>query len=194
MSLPILILFNISALSDTAISGYVYSIAGIVILIFFVAAHFVYGYCRTSQTSAITVAFALFLCATVLLVISDNIAIGTVTRSQATIQALIHEKSVTELKFKLGIITVSFTGEDIYNSRCSACHLFDQKKVGPPYIETIPKYQGRKSELVAFILNPIKKNSAYSPMPNPGLMPAEADSIASYILKKLDQMESNSIK
>jgi cytochrome c len=76
------------------------------------------------------------------------------------------------------------TGEDIYNAKCSACHLFDQKKVGPPYNTVIPKYLGKKDQLIAFVLNPVKVDPAYPNMPNQGLRPAEADSIASFLLRK----------
>jgi cytochrome c len=78
----------------------------------------------------------------------------------------------------------TMSGEDIYNAKCSACHMFDQKKVGPPYRVVLPKYAGDKAKLIAFVLNPVKVDPAYPPMPNQGLKPAEADSIASYLLSK----------
>jgi cytochrome c551/c552 len=127
----------------------------------------------------------MFLFATGMLVISDNLAIGTATRSQVALLANTHDKSIEELKATLGVTTVSFTGEEIYNSRCESCHLFDKKKVGPPYYETIPKYQGKKAELISFILHPTKKNSDYPPMQNPGLRAIEADSVATYILRRV---------
>jgi cytochrome c len=96
-----------------------------------------------------------------------------------------YDKNTEELKTKLGIAMVVMTGEDIFNAKCSACHLFDQKKVGPPYNETIPKYNGDKAKIMAFVLNPSKINPAYPPMPNQGLKPAEADSIVSYLLSKV---------
>jgi cytochrome c len=49
----------------------------------------------------------------------------------------------------------------------------------------MPKYQGKKDALVAFILNPVKVNPAYPPMPNQGLRPAEAESIATYLLRRV---------
>jgi hypothetical protein len=38
---------------------------------------------------------------------------------------------------------------------------------------------------MAFVLNPVKMNPAFPPMPNQGLKPAEADSIVSFILRRL---------
>ena len=185
LGLPISILLNVATMSDEALSGSFYSLSGAAIIFFFLSAHFIYGYYKTLQTVALTVGFAIFLFATGMLVISDNLVLGTATRSQVALLVRSHEKSIKELKATLGVTMVSFTGEGIYNSRCESCHLFDMKKVGPPYFETIPKYRGKKAELVSFILHPVKKNPDYPPMQNPGLQMAEADSVASYILQRV---------
>jgi cytochrome c len=63
--------------------------------------------------------------------------------------------------------------------------MFDQKKVGPAYKNVIPKYQGKKTDLIRFVLNPQKVDPAFPPMPSQGLRPAEADSIATYLMKKV---------
>jgi cytochrome c len=47
----------------------------------------------------------------------------------------------------------------------------------------MPKYEGKKTQLVAFIRNPVKVNPAYPPMPNPGLKPNEAEAVATYLLE-----------
>jgi cytochrome c551/c552 len=185
LGLPVSVLLNVALISDEALSGSIYSLASVAIIFFFLSAHFIYGYNKSSQPISLMVGFAMFLFATGMLVIGDNLAIGTATRSQVALLANTHDKSMEELKASLGVITVSFTGEGIYNSRCESCHLFDKKKVGPPYYETIPKYQGKKAELVSFILHPTKKNSDYPPMQNPGLRAIEADSVASYILRRV---------
>ena len=83
---------------------------------------------------------------------------------------------------KLSGATKPISGEEVYNARCSSCHRFDIKLVGPPYKQTMPKYEGKQSELVKFILNPVKKNADYPPMPNPGLKPNEAEAVAGWIL------------
>jgi len=185
LGLPVSVLWNVAIISDEALSGSFYSLAGAAIIFFFLSAHFIYGYYKTQQTVALTVGFAMFLFATGMLVIGDSLVVGTATRSQVAVLANSHEKSIEELKATLGVTMVTFTGEGIYNSRCESCHLFDRKKVGPPYYETIPKYQGKKADLVSFILHPAKMNPDYPPMQNPGLRPAEADSVASYILQRV---------
>ena len=185
LGLPASVLLNIAVISDEALSGSIYVFASAAIIFLFLSAHFMYGYSRSPRPIALTVGFAMFLFAAGLFVIGDNLALGTATRRQAALLANIHDKSMEELKTTLGMVTVSFTGEGIYTARCESCHLFDKKKVGPPYFETIPKYQGKKTELISFILHPTKKNPDYPPMQNPGLQQTEADSIASYILRRV---------
>ena len=194
LMLPVFVLFNVAAVSDAALSGTIYSITSTVVILFFLAAHFIYGYHKSPQPVALTVGVALFLLATLLLVATDTVALGTATSKNAALLASNHDKAMEELKINMGVASVTFTGEDIYTARCFACHLFDQKKVGPPYFKTIPKYEGKKAELVAFILNPIKVDPAYPPMPNQGLRPAEADSIASYIIRKVAASNPRSMK
>lgn len=81
-----------------------------------------------------------------------------------------------------GIGIVQISGADIYNGKCIACHQFDKKVVGPPYKETLPKYEGKMDELIKFISNPVKINAEYPAMPNQGLKPNEAKAIAEYIM------------
>ncbi|HVN48010.1 MAG TPA: cytochrome c [Bacteroidota bacterium] len=192
--LPIALLINLANVSPAAMSGTLYALAGIALVAFFLAAHFAYGFYVSQTPSAALIGFVLFLTAVGLYIGSEYAAIGTATRSQAVVISKQHEKEMEDLQSKLGVTTVTFTGEDIYNAKCSACHLFDAKKVGPPYLQTIPKYAGKKSELISFIMNPVKKNPDYPPMPNQGLRQAEADSIAAYIMQKVAQLQSSSTK
>jgi len=47
-------------------------------------------------------------------------------------------------------------GEKVFTERCTACHQFDRKVVGPPYNEVLPKYKDRLGDLEAFIRKPVK--------------------------------------
>ncbi len=80
-------------------------------------------------------------------------------------------------------------GKQIYNIRCAACHAFDRKIVGPPHIDVLPKYVGKKEELVQFILNPVRVNTEYPPMPNLGLQPHEAEAVAEYLLEEFERQQ-----
>jgi hypothetical protein len=192
--LPLMLLAQVASVSDEAMSGPLYSLTGVGLVLFFLAAHFLYGYQRSVNRQSATGGFFVFLLAASINITVDSLAIGTATRGHAAALSAQHEKNLEDLKASLGVSIVTFTGEDIYNAKCQACHLFDQKKVGPPYFETIPKYEGKKAELVSFILNPVKKDLAYPPMPNQGLRPAEADSVASYIQRRVASLLSKSAK
>jgi cytochrome c len=192
--LPLMLLAQVAIVSNEAISGPLYSLTGVGLVLFFLAAHFLYGFQRSAHRQSAANGFFMFLIAASINIAADSLAIGTATRGHAALLSAQHEKNIEDLKASLGVSIVTFTGEDIYNAKCSACHLFDQKKVGPPYVETIPKYKGKKAELVSFILNPVKKDPTYPPMPNQGLRPAEADSVASYIQRRIASFLPKAVK
>jgi cytochrome c len=181
---PVLILISVLLLPGVSLSGTLYGFAGVSLALLFLAANFVYAYVRDSLVRYASSAFYTFLFAFVFLFVNDQLAIHDATNEHAASLAYQYDQATEALKAKLGVAVVTFTGEDIYNARCSACHLFDQKKIGPAYKDVIPQFEGKKQQLIAFILNPVKVNPAFPPMPNPGLKPAEADSIASFLLQK----------
>jgi cytochrome c551/c552 len=75
-------------------------------------------------------------------------------------------------------------GERIYKERCTACHVFDRKLVGPPYNDVLPKYGDRLDDLAGFIRNPQRVDSSYPPMPDQGLRRVEARAVAEYLLRQ----------
>lgn len=194
LGLPLSILSNIAITGNEAQRGDMYALAGTAIIFLLLTAHFLYGFVKTTQPITLTIGFALFLSAIGIVLTGDNMAIHTATRSHVALLVNAYSTSIEDLKTSLGVTTISFTGESIYSTRCESCHFFDRKKVGPPYFETVPKYQGKKEELVAFILHPSKKNPDYPPMQNPGLRPQEADSVASYILRMVASASSHGVQ
>jgi len=183
--LPLLVVLQVAVLPPVALSGCVYALAGIAVVLLLVSLQFTYAVVTRFRALYSSVAFAMLVLALIALVTKDQVAIHTATRDHSVVLANVFDKAAVDLKASLGIGAPSMSGEDIFNAKCSACHLFDQKKVGPPYQQVLPKYAGKKPSLVAFILNPVKVDPAYPNMPSQGLKPAEADSIASYLLKKL---------
>lgn len=116
---------------------------------------------------------------------------ATANRETLTVLAEESAKALDDLKTKrealaakAAVVDVKL-GEKIYNERCSACHRFDQKLVGPPYYDVLPKYKDNPEKLQAFIRNPVKMNPAYPPMPNQGLREVEVKSVAAFLLEKL---------
>jgi cytochrome c len=83
------------------------------------------------------------------------------------------------------VVTSNVNAEEIYNTKCSSCHKFDQKLVGPAHKDVIPKYNGDVSKLSSFIQNPVKIDPAYPPMPSLGITKKEADALANYLIGKV---------
>jgi len=183
--LPAAVVLTLLRLPDAALSGWVYALAALSVLFLFAAFHALYGYVQFNRAGSAAYLFAAVILASTALVTKDQVALHNVTKDHAVALALVYDRTEENLKSSLGVVAKQLTGEDIYNAKCSACHMFDQKKVGPPYLTVIPKYKGNKAGLMAFVLNPVKVDPAYPPMPSQGLKPSEADSIATYLLNKV---------
>ena len=185
LALPALILAGFVLLPGQSLSGTLFAVAGLGVVLLFVSAQFIYAYAKEPQPHHTASALFIFAFALALFGADDQVALYNATKGQAALLSYRHDLETADLRAKVGFVGVVLTGEDIYNGRCSACHLFDQKKIGPAYKDVIPKYAGSKQKIMTFVLNPVKMNPAFPPMPNQGLKPAEADSIVSYILRRL---------
>jgi cytochrome c len=75
-------------------------------------------------------------------------------------------------------------GERIFQERCTACHDFKRRVVGPPYEEVLSKYVDDLEALTTFIANPKRINTAYPTMPNQGLRRREVEAVATYLLQR----------
>jgi cytochrome c len=182
---PILIIATVALMPPAALTAVVFFLSALGLFLLFLAGHFVYAYARDGRSTHVSLAAFTLGLALIAVFSKDQVGVRSATRSHAMNLAIAADREFEELKAKLGVAAPAMKGEDIYNAKCSACHLFDAKKVGPPYKLVIPKYAGKKAQLVAFVLNPVKVDPAYPNMPNQGLRPAEADSIATYLLNKI---------
>ena len=183
--LPVVMLGSVAVLPAAALSGSVFGTTGLGLILFFAAAHFLYALKRESRPVYATYAFCALAFGMVAVVSRDQLAIRSATGEHAAQLGSAAERDVDELKARLGVVVVkAMTGQEIYDAKCSACHLFDTKKIGPAYKDVVPKYFGRKAQMIAFVMNPVKVDPAFPSMPNQGLRPAEADSIVSFLLAK----------
>jgi cytochrome c len=114
-------------------------------------------------------------------------SLSSSTQKHSAIVAFQYDAFHEELLAKMGIGLATMTGEEIFGAKCSACHEFGAKKVGPAYKDVLPKYENDRTKLLSFVMNPQKMNPAFPPMPNQGLKPAEADSITAYIMMMYKQ-------
>lgn len=190
LTLPVFLLLGYLLLPGESLSGILYGIAGLSLGLLLLAAQFVYGFKREKEPRHAASALFVFGCAVALLSVNDQVALYNATKGQAAFLSYRHDTEIEDLRSKLGVTGVVLTGAEIFDAKCSACHLFDAKKVGPSYNDVLPKYVGRKEQMMAFVLNPIKINPAFPPMPGQGLKPAEADSIVSYLLRKFVPVET----
>lgn len=181
--LPALIVLNVFVTPAVALNGIVFGSIVIILFIVLLIANLFYLMLKESNTKFSSSVIYLFVILFTFLVIKEQAAFSTSTQNQFQKLSANYEEYRVKLNEELGIETVAASGEDIFNGRCSACHKFDVKLVGPPYNSVLGKYVGKQDELAKFVLNPVKINPDYPVMPNQGLKPNEAKAIAEYILK-----------
>ena len=128
--------------------------------------------------NALFIMFILFL----LVALKEQVAFDTSSQLHNKILDANYTAHKNARMEKLGISIETISGEEIFTGRCAACHSFDQKIVGPPYKETLVKYEGNIEGLAAYIHTPQKINPDYPPMPNQGLKIGEAKAVAEYIV------------
>ncbi len=185
--IPVFIVLQIVVFPEYSLTGRVFGFAFLALLFVFFVSHAVYGLMKEFKPRFVSNAFFLMTAAIFFNVISEQSAFVSATSQHSAVLAYQYEKYRENLLTKMGISLKVFTGEDIFVGKCSACHEFGNKKVGPSYKSVLPKYENNKNALIEFILNPVKKDPAFPPMPNQGLKPAEADSIAAYIIRMYKQ-------
>ena len=183
---PILLLISLFILPGDALSSSVFSYAFIALVLLFLAYHYLYDMLKNSYVKFSGQVFYVILFSLLAVIIKDQLAMSNVTKEQSAVLISKFEKYMSELKGETGA-TAKISGEEIYKVRCEACHRFDTKLVGPPHNSVLPKYVGKKEQLVAFIRNPVKIDPSYPPMPNPGLKPQEAEAVATYMLEHFEK-------
>ena len=180
--LPIFLLLDVILLPGIAVSVGIFSYSIVAILLIFLALHLLYSMVKYSNTRFSGSIFFIILLIILSSTVKDELAMSNATEIQSLKLA---DKFETYMNKLQGVPTTTVTvrtGEQIYQTVCSACHRFDRVVVGPAYNNVLPQFEGKKDALVAFIRNPVKVNPKFPPMPNPGLSLAEAKNIADYEL------------
>jgi cytochrome c len=179
--MPLFMIIDIFAFPENALSGAVFFYSTVALILLFVAYHFLYSMIKESNLKYSGYVFFVIVFTLFALIIKDQIVLHNSTKVQTAAMNVKYEKMLAVLTGS-GKEKKAISGEQIYKNICSSCHSFDHRVVGPPYDQTLPKYEGHIDRLIAFIRNPVQNNPGYPPMPNPGLTPVEADSIAHYIM------------
>lgn len=179
--LPVFMFINLLAIPGSSLSGSVFVYLIIALFLLFIGYHFLYMILKKANGTLTALLFFVLLFSVGAYIISDQMVMSNSTKVQTALLNTEFEKYISELRG--GGEVAEINGEEIYKVRCESCHRFDQKLIGPPHLEVLPKYVGKEALLVAFIRNPVKVDPAYPQMPNPGLKPKEAEAVASYLLK-----------
>lgn len=180
--LPLIIILNVFSKPVLSFSFDYFGGTVLFILLILFIISFTYLMIKENHLKFITTILLLFSISLFVFVNNEQSSFDTSTKSHFAFLSNEYDVYEKNLKESAGLIKVAINGADIYNGKCIACHQFDKKVVGPPYNTVIPKYEGKKDQLVKFILNPVKVNPEYPSMPNQGLKPNEAKAVADFLL------------
>lgn len=183
--LPVFLFLSFFFVPNIALSGSVFVYTGLAFIGILLLCNFIYAVIRNSDTRYVSAAFYVLILSAGFIVMKNDSAFGVAVEKNliAVNQKAVELKS--EKKSKT-VNTAGVDGEEIYNRLCAACHKFDVKLVGPPYALTVPAYNGDVKKLSSYILQPVKKNPEYPPMPAQPLKPKEADAVAQYLINKVN--------
>lgn len=181
IALPMLIVLHLLLLPYFTITGTTFSISLVIVLLLLLSVHYYYVMIKERSKTYITHIVFIIILITSLIVIQDQNSYKTSSQKQVVTLSSEYDKMLAGIAEKSGK-SAPISGKDIFDGRCSACHRFDQKLVGPAYKDVLPKYEGKRDQLINFILNPVKVNPSFPPMPNQGLKQKEAEAIAEYIM------------
>lgn len=176
-----IVLLPVSAMSS---SVYIYIVFAIISIL--IVSNLLYGIYKNSEMRfAGAVFFIMFLTFT-FTIVKDQLVLGNSVKEHLH---SVYQKAEDYNKQKSSLVITSsgVDAEQIFNQKCVACHKFDVKLVGPPYNESVPKYNGDVVKLAEYILNPTKINPDYPAMPNQGLKKKEAEAMAKWLMDKVNR-------
>jgi cytochrome c len=181
---PLFLMISYAYLPTAAQSPEVFYYMVIVLILSLILGGFIHSMVKSSDTSSATVVFGLTIVLIMFNILKDQAALGNALHENTIEIIKIADEHEKEARNK----TVSTTGVDaeaIFTQKCTACHKFDVKVVGPPYNQTVPKYNGDVQKLADYIFNPQKIDPAFPPMPNQGLKKKEANAMAKWLIDKV---------
>jgi len=190
LAAPPLMLWKLYTAPVQGLSPGVYKAAALLLLVLFVSALLTVAMIRGRNTRFAWLSSLLALAAFGLFVHQEQVLHANAMREHRLVLGARADELRRELVAGREALYASSqaldpeAGARLYRERCSACHQFDRKVVGPAYQDVLPKYEGDFDGLAAFILAPRKVDPAYPPMPNQGLKRAEARAVAAYLWKK----------
>ncbi|MGB9695860.1 MAG: c-type cytochrome [Ignavibacteria bacterium] len=182
---PIFIFLGLLLLPQPSLSPIIYILTFIIFAVIIILSNLYYQMLRTSVSGlAAGIFFTVFVLLS-FLIVKDQLVFGNAIKPHLTSIVFVKAEELAKER-EANITTASgIDAEKIFNEKCSACHKFDVKVVGPPYNETVPKYNGDIKKLASYIYTPQKINPEYPPMPNQGLKQKEAEAMAKWLIDKV---------
>ncbi len=183
-ALPLFDLLYVFTSPDIVFDTTTYLMATGIVFVCMLIAFMLISSLRAGAARHVSATFVMFLLVFVLSASFDVRAMANANKEHAVLLEAQSEKKkaerAAEIEAAIAEQSGSSVGEETFNKVCMQCHRFNEKLVGPPLATKLGNYT--KESLVAYILNPTKKDPAYPPMPNPGLTPAQAAAVAEYEL------------
>ena len=188
VALPVLMFFSFLFLPEGALSNDVFLFIVLLIALALVLSNVLYMMYKNSEMSYTVPVFFFVLIIFAFNIFKEESVLGNALQKQSYTVIQKSDEFEKEVKSKL-VTTSGISGKDIYNTKCIACHRFDVKLVGPPYQETVPKYNGDVQKLADFVFSPTQNNPGYPPMPNQGLKKKEAVAVAKFLIDSVTAMQ-----
>ncbi len=183
MCMPLFYVLNLLITPKTAINDFLFGFALLGLVLLFVLLHFLYEMVRNSKFIYISAAFYLLIAIIGISQVKEQLVFKYANAELTERLSKNYDVFYQDLLAKAGRGGMEISGEEIYKGKCVACHDFEQKVVGPPHKLVLPKYIDAPEALAKFILNPVKIDPAYPPMPSQGLRPKEAEAVAKYMIE-----------
>jgi len=161
------------------------SLSGIILVV--LALQWLYVAYKEKNLRLINYAYIAMILVVFAFAFKDKTAFAVANKSNVVVLNEDYLKHKEEFMASLGLQTVEVNGEEIYKGRCAACHKDVDAPTAPAHKNIIQKYLTQadpKAALVKFVMNPVKVNPNYPPMPNQGLTPAEAGAVAEFMIAK----------
>jgi cytochrome c len=181
---PLMLFMSFLFLPENALSGDVFFFIAAAIALALILSNVLYTMFKKSEINYAVPVFFFVIVIFAFSIFKEESVLGNALQKQTYTVLQKSDEFEKEVKSKL-VTSSGISGEEIYNTKCIACHRFDTKLVGPPYLETVPKYNGDVQKLADFIYNPTQNNPGYPPMPNQGLKKKEAIAAAKFLIDKV---------
>jgi cytochrome c len=187
-ALPVFNLFYVFTSADVVFDTTTYLLATAITFVCMLSAYALLGALRAPAPRYAATVFALLMTVFVLSSTFDVRAMANANREHARLLEIAEEKGRLQREAQLEAVVAEgpVTGKDIYTTMCMQCHRMNERLVGPPFAERLPRYAGNLEALKGFIAHPVQVTEEYSPMPHPPLSPAQVDSVATYLLQQFE--------